>query len=57
MTVMDKHELFAFLDELRLSGKINMFESPRVLMEMYGMTKQEAKNIFIEWTEQFGGTE
>ena len=44
---------FEFLNELRESGQINMFGAPRVLMESFGLDKEEAKEIFIAWTEQF----
>jgi hypothetical protein len=44
---------FEFLNELRESGQINMFGASRVLMESFGLDKEEAKEIFIAWTEQF----
>ena len=42
---------FSVLDELRESGKMNMFAAPRMLQEEFDMTKQEAKQIFTAWTE------
>jgi len=46
---------YEFLDELRASGAINMFGAPAVLREQFGMTKQEALDIFKGWTEdRFG---
>jgi hypothetical protein len=50
-------EIFEFLDDLRESGVINMFGAPRVLMDEFGMTRVEAKETFIAWTEQFGNEE
>jgi hypothetical protein len=44
---------FEFLDDLRESGDINMFGAPRVLMDVFNMSKVEAMNVFIAWTEQF----
>lgn len=57
MIGLDKYQIFAFLDILREAGTVNMFESPVILMREFGLSKEDAKNIFIEWTEQFGGTE
>lgn len=50
-------EIFEFLDDLRESGEINMFGAPRVLMDVFGMNRVEAKETFIAWTEQFGNEE
>ena len=44
---------FEILDELRESGEINMFGAPRWLQDNYGLTKHEAKEIFVAWTEKF----
>ena len=32
-----------------------MFGAPRYLMDSFGVPKEEAHAIFLEWTEQFGG--
>lgn len=40
---------FMFLDDIRKSGKINMFEAPRVLREMFDLDKQESFKIVEEW--------
>ena len=52
---MRKEDLFQVLDDLRESGAINMFGAPRYLMDSFGLAKEEAHAIFLEWTEQFGG--
>ncbi len=52
---MRKEDLFIVLDDLRESGAINMFGAPRYLMDSFGLTKDEANAIFVEWSEQFGG--
>lgn len=44
---------FSVLDELRESGKMNMFAAPRMLQQEFEMTKQEAEQIFTAWTETF----
>jgi len=51
---MKKNEYFDFLDELRKSGLVNMFESPRVLRDTFPkMTKNESYKIFNEWAVNF----
>ena len=52
---MRKEDLFIVLDDLRESGAINMFGAPRYLMDSFGVKKEEAYAIFVEWSEQFGG--
>ncbi len=49
----DKTVVFNFLYELRESGKINMFESPRYLMDMFDISFKEAIDLFVEWTTTF----
>ena len=47
-------EYFEFLDSLRDSGEINMFGAPRVLQEMFDLSKWEARDIVAAWMKQFG---
>jgi hypothetical protein len=47
-------EYFKILDSLRESGEINMFGAPRVLQEMFDISKYEARDIVAAWMEQFG---
>jgi len=42
---------FSVLDELRESGEMNMFGAPRMLQQEFGMTKEEARQIFTAWSE------
>ena len=50
----DKYlEYFVYLDKLRESGTINMMGAPRELQCDFGVTKIEARKIFLLWTEQF----
>ena len=48
----DEITYFQFLDDLRESGVTNMFESPTYLMDEYGLSKDEAFQIFLRWTKQ-----
>ena len=49
-----KEEMFRFLDQLREDGKINMFGAAKPLAEMFGLTKNEAREIHLEWMTTFG---
>jgi len=51
----EDHEVFAFLDNLRESGKTNMFLSPLYLSKKFkGMSHDEAVKAFIKWVKQKG---
>lgn len=40
---------FEYLNELRDSGVTNMWGAPKYLVQEFGLTLQEAKNIVTEW--------
>lgn len=42
-----------YLDELRESGETNMFGAAPYLMDEFGITRQEARNILSEWMKTF----
>ena len=44
---------FEFLDDLRETGDINMFGAAGVLVEVFDITKQEARDILSAWMKQF----
>ena len=44
---------FEFLDDLRESGDINMYGAAGVLVEVFDITKQEAREILSAWMKQF----
>ena len=46
-------EYFEFLDDLRETGDINMFGAAGVLVEVFDITKQEAREILSAWMKQF----
>ena len=50
---MDNDYYFAFLDSLRESGSINMFDAPKVLQEDFGLSRRESIDIFSAWVENF----
>ncbi len=46
-------EMLRFLDELRLSGIVNMFGASPYLSDMFGLTKTEARTVLQYWMENF----
>ena len=48
-----QEELFRFLDTLRESGQINMFGAPKVMEQHLGLSSQEAKDVWVAWTETY----
>lgn len=50
--IKDLNHYLRFLDCLRVSGKINMWGSPKVLRESYKeLTKNESFEIFNLWAK------
>lgn len=50
---MENNEFFEILNDLRESGQINMFGAPKWLQENFGLSKNEAREVFTAWTETF----
>jgi len=51
MTLQEKVNLF--LDKLRDSGSINMFGAAPYLVEEFGVTRHEAKDLLLTWMQTF----
>ena len=49
----DKSVYFAFLDQLREDGQVNMFGAAPVLAEVYDLSKTEARKVLLEWMDTF----
>jgi hypothetical protein len=49
----NKQVIFEFLDIVRESGGINMFEGARLLQDHYGLSRQDARDILLEWMQTF----
>jgi hypothetical protein len=56
MTNESKDEMFDFLDTVRESGAINMFEGGRLIQEQYGLDRNEARDIVVEWMKTYPRT-
>ncbi len=48
-------DVYNFLDNLRESGRINMFAAPSAIQDAYGYDSATARKLFLDWTKQFGG--
>lgn len=51
---MNKEAVFLFLDDVRNSGKINMFGAAPYIQEVFGVKRHEAKDLLTEWMRTFG---
>jgi len=49
----DQEMYFSFLDDLRESGRINMYGAPSYLQEVFGLEKYEARDIVAAWMKSF----
>lgn len=47
----DKKVIFEFLNDLRASGRINMFGAAPYLQSTFELTRDEARNILKEWMD------
>lgn len=43
-------QYFRYLDELRESGVTNMLAAPTFLMTVFGLSREKAREVFLEWT-------
>ena len=46
-----KEGAFTVLDDIKEHGTINMWESPKFLMEEMGLSKKDAKEVFLRWVK------
>lgn len=50
---MNKEEMFVYLDNIRETGKINMFGAGPYLQDAFDLSRYEAKDILLEWIDTF----
>ena len=48
-------DYFSSLDALRESGVMNMFGAPSWLQDNFDLNRNEARAVFVSWTESFQG--
>ena len=53
-TNMQQRVIFRYLDDLRESGKTNMFGAVPYLVEAFNITKYDAQRHLVKWMETFG---
>ena len=46
-------DYFNYLEELRQSGVTNMFGATPYLMEEFGMSQREAKDVLLQWMKSY----
>ena len=51
----DKQQYFNYLDVLRETGVTNMFGAPMYLVDEFGLSRQDARQITSEWMKTFNG--
>lgn len=54
MGMINKEDVFEYLDELRESGITNMFGAAPYVAEEFNIEKEEARKYLTEWMESFG---
>jgi len=47
-----RERVYNTLDVIKESGKINMFEAPRHIADMFDIDKKDARDIFLGWTKR-----
>ncbi len=50
---LDKEEMFEYLDVLRETGVTNMFGAAPYLQQAFGINKNEAKTILLDWMKNY----
>ena len=50
---LDKQEMFEYLDVLRETGVTNMFGAAPYLQQAFGIDKNEAKTILLDWMKNY----
>jgi len=57
MNEIEVESYFNFLEELRLSGRVNMYESPTHLAAYWYIPLSQAKHVFNAWVETYNAAE
>ena len=50
---MTNNQHWIYLEKLRRSGKINMFEAVPYIKDAFGVSTREARNILADWMEHY----
>lgn len=52
---INKGAVFDFLDDLRESGKTNMFGAGPYVQDVFGIDRYQARDLVLEWMQNFRG--
>ena len=44
-----KNEIFLYLDDLRESGAVNMFGATPYIVNLFEISKKDARNVLSDW--------
>ena len=50
---MTTNKYWIYLENLRRSGAVNMFGATPYLEEEFGLSRQEAKEILLDWMDNY----
>jgi hypothetical protein len=48
-----RETIYQFLDNLRESGACNMYEAPKYVQEVYGLSRYESRDVVKDWMKSF----
>lgn len=48
-----REDVFGYLLDLRDEGIVNMWGAPAFLEQDLGMSREDAKNVFLDWVDSF----
>lgn len=51
--VPSQEDVNVFLDSVRKAGAVNMFGAAPFIVEQYGVTKHQAKDMLLVWMDTF----
>ena len=51
-----KQYIFAYLDMVRQSGAINMFEGARLIQDEFGHDRHTSRELLMEWMKSYPKT-
>tara|TARA_Y100000401_G_C8234541_1_gene179817 strand:+ start:77 stop:283 length:207 start_codon:yes stop_codon:yes gene_type:complete len=51
------NEVFLYLEELKESGEINMYESPRYVAETFEVSKSMSRKLVTTWMQSYNKKE
>lgn len=50
---LDKESVYSFLEDLRISGEVNMYGAYPCLQDFYGFSRREAIDVLNDWMKNY----